>query len=216
MDDLPREPYSPARSASANQTPKVMPTGACRSWRVALRPPLKRTLDHVLAALVLAYLAPLLCLAALALYLVDGGPILVRRQRVGRHGREFGLLRFRTADESGCPTLVGIFLRATRIDSLPSLLNVLRGEMSLVGPRPATPAELAMLTVAAIEHYASVRPGLTGPWRLAGFSSDVDEAGAGGGHWAFIRLDLPYVLAPSLRADLRILLGTCGMAIGLR
>lgn len=193
---------------------EITSTGLRASWRVALRAPLKRALDHIIAALVLAYLAPLLCLVALVLCL-DGGPVLVRRQRAGRGCRQFGLLRFRTTDEDGCLTQVGTVLRVTRIDRLPSLLNVLRGEMSLVGPRPATPAELTMLSAEAQECYGSVRPGLTGPWRVAGFGSDLDEVGAGGA-WAFTRLDLPYILAPSLRTDLRILLGTCGLSVGMR
>jgi len=196
------------------QPREVISTGLHPSWRVALRLPLKRALDHVLAALALAYLAPLLCLVALALRLVGGGPVLVRRQRMGQGCDQFRLLRFRTTDEDGRLTQIGAFLRTTRIDRLPSLLNVLQGQMSLVGPRPATPAELAMLGAEARECYGSVRPGLTGPWRLAGMGSDQDEAGAGVG--AFTRLDLPYILAPSLRTDLRILLGTCGMAVGLR
>jgi hypothetical protein len=134
--------------------PEVVPTRLRPSWRAALRPTLKRTLDHVLAALALAFLAPLLCLAALA--------------------------------------QVGAYLCTTRIDRLPSLLNVLRGEMSLVGPRPVTPAELAMLSTEVRECYGSVRPGLTGPWRRAGLGSDLDEASAGG-TWTFARFDLPYL-----------------------
>ena len=109
----------------------------------------KRSLDFVMAALGLVLLSPLLLIVAAAVRLTSPGPALFRQRRVGRHGRDFTLLKFRTMTvkpltESGQfepgdvsrVTAVGRFLRGTKLDELPQLWNVLRGEMSLVGPRP--------------------------------------------------------------------------------
>ncbi|MBX9701515.1 MAG: sugar transferase [Acetobacteraceae bacterium] len=195
--------------------------------RAAMRPALKRAMDVLGAALVLLACAPAFLLIAL-LVRRDGGPVFYAHPRVGRGGRLFGCLKFRSmvvdsdrrlaallASDPAAraewdatrklkrdPRVTGIgrVLRATSLDELPQLLNVLRGEMSLVGPRPVTQAELEQHYGAAAAHYASVRPGITGPWQISG-RNDVSYASR-------VALDVGYATAPSLWTDIRILLRT--------
>ncbi|WP_240756653.1 sugar transferase [Roseicella aquatilis] len=189
-----------------------------------LQPALKRGLDILGAGLLLLVLAPLFLLLAL-LIRADGGPALYAHERVGRGGRRFGCLKFRSmvvdsqarlaalldADPAARAeweatrklkddprvTRIGRILRATSLDELPQLINVLRGEMSLVGPRPVVAAELAEHYGAAAEAYLSVRPGVTGLWQVSG-RSDTSYA-------ARVALDAEYARTASLRTDLRIL-----------
>jgi lipopolysaccharide/colanic/teichoic acid biosynthesis glycosyltransferase len=97
-------------------------------------------------------------------------------------------------------TSVGRFLRASSLDELPQLINVLRGEMSLVGPRPVIQAELEQHYGAAAAHYMSVRPGITGLWQVSGRNDTTYEQR--------VRLDVSYVARASFAEDLRILLAT--------
>jgi lipopolysaccharide/colanic/teichoic acid biosynthesis glycosyltransferase len=176
----------------------------------------------------LALCLPLLGLLAMLIRL-DGGPALFHHARIGRGGRPFACVKFRTmtpdaeqrlaallAVDAGAraewemtrklrrdprATLIGRFLRASSLDELPQLFNVLRGEMSLVGPRPVTRAELdAYYGDAAARDYASVRPGITGLWQVSG-RNDVS-------YGRRVELDMAYVRNPSLLMDLRILLQT--------
>lgn len=148
-----------------------------------------RLLDMVLSFWALVILLPLLVLTALAVRTQDGGPALFRQQRIGRGGRVFDCLKFRsmTIDaEASLPDLVdaewntarkfrrdarvtrlGRVLRLSSLDELPQLLNVLRGEMSLVGPRPIVMDE-ATLYGRRLADYCAVRPGLTGLWQVSG------------------------------------------------
>lgn len=150
---------------------------------------LTRFLDVVLSSCALVALLPLLVLTALAVRAQDGGPALFRQQRIGRGGQVFDCLKFRsmTIDAEGSlPDLVdaewnaarkfrcdarvtrlGRVLRLSSLDELPQLLNVLRGEMSLVGPRPIVMDE-AMLYGRRLADYCAVRPGLTGLWQVSG------------------------------------------------
>ena len=120
-------------------------------------------------------LAPLLLGAALAIALETGLPVLFRQTRVGLNGREFGMYKFRsmvknaaqvgpyfTTDNDPRITRVGRFVRRTSIDELPQLINVLKGEMSLVGPRPDVPAQRSLYTPVDWAQRCSVRPGITG------------------------------------------------------
>ena len=183
--------------------------------RAALRPPLKRAVDVAGAALLLLFVAPTFALVFL-LVRADGGLAFVARRRVGRGGREFGCLAFRTpvvggggggASEGERLTRLGRALRWTALDELPQLLNVLRGDMSLVGPRPATRDELdrsyALFGGAAA--YLSVRPGLVGPCQVRG-RGDL-------GARERVALDAAYAQHPSLRADLAILARTAGAVL---
>jgi exopolysaccharide production protein ExoY len=172
------------------------------------RPALKRSIDLVGAALLLILVAPAFVLVFLLVRAEGGGPVLVaRRQVVGRGGREFGLLAFRAPEEAGGqrPNRLGRALRRTALDEVPRLLNVLRGDMSLVGPRPVTRQELerAYALFGGATAYLLVRPGLTGPCQAC--------ARGGLGARERIALDVAYARRPSLRADLAILARTLGM-----
>ncbi|MCT1386111.1 exopolysaccharide biosynthesis polyprenyl glycosylphosphotransferase [Brachybacterium sp. p3-SID1565] len=163
-----------------------------QSLRVRL---LKRTFDTIGAAVLLLMLSPLLLVVAWLIHRDDPGPIMFRQERVGLDGRTFRIWKFRTmcvdADarlaallreqgRDGTPlfkveddpriTGPGRFLRRYSIDELPQLLNVLDGSMSLVGPRPQRPAEVALYTGHA-SHRLGVRPGMTGLWQVSGRSN---------------------------------------------
>jgi len=194
--------------------------------RLAL-PRVKRAMDIAIAGAALLLALPLFLVLALAVR-ADGGPAFYAHPRVGRFGRLFGCLKFRSmlvdsqarldallaADPEARAeweatrklrrdprvTRIGRFLRATSLDELPQLLNVLKGEMSIVGPRPVTEAELDRHYGAAAAHYLSVRPGITGLWQVSGRSeTSYDQR---------VALDVAYVSQPSVLADLRILLRT--------
>jgi len=136
---------------------------------------MKRLLDVVLSLVALVLLSPLLAVVAAAIALHDGPPVLFRQQRVGRGGQPFGMYKFRSMVRdaaavgpyftvSGDPriTPIGRFIRRTSIDELPQLLNVIKGDMSLVGPRPDVPAQRELYTDAQWAERCSVRPGITG------------------------------------------------------
>jgi exopolysaccharide biosynthesis polyprenyl glycosylphosphotransferase len=184
---------------------------------------LKRIVDVVLALIASVLLAPVVALAALAILITDPGPILFRQRRVGLNNRPFTILKFRTmvvdaerrlqelADENERRgplfklehdpriTRVGRILRATSIDELPQLINVLRGEMSLVGPRPALPAEVDEFDDELLAR-TDVPPGITGLWQV--------EARDNPSFSAYRRLDLFYVENWSVTFDLIIILAT--------
>lgn len=183
----------------------------------------KRALDIVGAAAGLLLALPVLLAAAVVIKLEDRGPVLFRHQRVGRHGEAFTVFKLRTmvpgADRQlhlvaaenqrtgplfkshNDPriTRVGRFLRATSIDELPQLINVLLGTMSLVGPRPALAHEVAQFDP-ELRLRERVRPGITGLWQIEGRDDPSFDA--------YRRLDLFYVENWSLELDLVILLGT--------
>ena len=133
----------------------------------------KRALDATAAALLLVLLSPLLVLVAAAIRMEDGGPAIFRQRRVGRKGCEFTLYKFRSMP-SGTPnvpsaaaqalklTRAGRFIRRTNLDELPQLWNVLRGDMSLIGPRPALPSQTSLVMHRNERGITLVRPGLTG------------------------------------------------------
>lgn len=172
----------------------------------------KRALDVGLSALSLAVLSPLLAAAALAVKLTTPGPVIFRQQRVGRNGIRFEMYKFRTmytdsARYAYSPTRgkdpritpVGRWLRHTCIDELPQLLNVLRGEMSLVGPRPEMPFIVEQYEAIHLKRLA-VKPGITGLWQLsADRSSPIHEN---------ITYDPYYAKNRNLVMDIAILLHT--------
>jgi len=174
---------------------------------------MNRALDVALAGTGLIVTAPLLGLAAIATKLEDGGPILYRQSRVGLDGVDFELLKLRTmvvgaeklgagfAVDRGDPriTRVGRLLRRTSIDELPQLWNVVRGEMSVIGPRPTLRYQVERYTERQLRRL-SVKPGLTGWAQIHGRATlSWDER---------IDLDLWYVEHRSPRVDARILLRT--------
>jgi lipopolysaccharide/colanic/teichoic acid biosynthesis glycosyltransferase len=173
----------------------------------------KRALDVVGAGVGLALAAPVLLAAAVAIKLDDGGPVLYRQERVGRDGRPFRIVKLRTmvvgaevlgagyaVDEGDTRiTRAGAVLRAASLDELPQLLNVLFGEMSLVGPRPTLAYQVERYD-ARQRHRLDVRPGVTGWAQVNGRASLPWEER--------IELDLWYVEHASLALDLRILART--------
>jgi len=180
---------------------------------------IRRTIDILVSALALALTSPLLVLAMLAIRLESRGSVIYRQRRTGRHGRPFDVLKLRTmvdgAEHIGAGlavnandsriTRVGSLLRRTSLDELPNLLNVLRGEMSLIGPRPTLPAQVDQYTERQLGRLA-VKPGITGWAQVNGRASLP---------WSErIELDLYYVEHRSLSLDLRILLRTPAMVLG--
>jgi len=183
-------------------------------------PDAKRLLDIVLAAIAVIVFSPVLALAAIAVALDCGGPVLFRQRRTGLNGRPFGIYKFRTMTvlEDGAQitqavagdariTRVGRFLRASSIDELPQLFNVLAGDMSLVGPRPHAIAH-DIYYGARIEGYTrrfAVRPGITG-WAQVRGARGATPALAD--MQARIDLDAWYVEHAGLALDLLILIRT--------
>ncbi|MFT4109075.1 sugar transferase [Propionicimonas sp.] len=190
---------------------------------------LKRAWDVVGSALILLLIAPVMGLVALAIKLEDGGPVMFRQRRVGLKGEEFDCLKFRSMctdaearlaalmaqNEGSGPlfkmthdpriTRVGRFIRRFSLDELPQLWNALRGDMSLVGPRPALPTEVAQYD-SDTRRRLDVRPGLTGLWQVSGRSNlSWDDT---------VRLDLYYVDNWSMVQDLMILAKTAKAVVG--
>jgi lipopolysaccharide/colanic/teichoic acid biosynthesis glycosyltransferase len=165
-----------------------------------LRQVIKGLFDKVAAASALLLLAPVLLAIAAMIRLEDGGPVLSKQARVGKDGRPFRLYKFRTtvANQHGAlqVTKTGDRLRYSSLDELPQLINVLLGQMSLVGPRPTLPEEAAKYGD-YVRRRLAVRPGLTGLWQIQGrYDLSWDEA---------LLLDLRYVENWSLALDLLIL-----------
>jgi lipopolysaccharide/colanic/teichoic acid biosynthesis glycosyltransferase len=174
---------------------------------------LKAVLDRLSAACLLIVLAPLLLLLAMAIKIAMPGPIFFRQTRVGRHSREFHVLKFRTmvvdAERQGLGLLIekddaripplGGFLRRWSLDELPQLWNILSGDMSLVGPRPTVPSQVAQYTDRQ-KRRLEVRPGLTG-WAQINGRNELS--------WPErIELDIWYIDHWSLGLDFKILLKT--------
>lgn len=171
-------------------------------------------MDIWLSLTALILLSPLLVAATVACAFGDGFPVLFRQVRVGLNGREFHMYKFRSmvreasavgphfTDGAGDPriTRVGRFLRRTSIDELPQLLNVIKGDMSLVGPRPDLPVQRSLYAEQQWIERCSVRPGITG-LAQALFRSDAT-------HEQRIAADLRYVREVGVWLDLRILLWT--------
>jgi exopolysaccharide biosynthesis polyprenyl glycosylphosphotransferase len=183
----------------------------------------KRTLDLIISSLILLAISPLLIASAIAIKATSPGPVFFRQPRWGRRGEIFYIYKLRSmrmgseaareevaeTNEVDGPlfkmkedpriTKVGAFLRKTSLDELPQLINVLRGDMSLVGPRPFVPAEAAQIDGAAARRY-EVLPGMTGLWQVSGRSELSYED--------LRHLDTVYVSSWSLWWDLRILAHT--------
>ena len=177
-----------------------------------------RALDIVIATVALVVFSPVVLIAAVAIKLGSRGPVIYRQRRVGRGGREFEMWKLRTmvtgSDPVGVGTIVtrddprvtaaGRFLRRTSLDEVPNLVNVLRGEMAIVGPRPTIPAQVNDYTPRQRRRH-EVLPGITG-W--------AQVQGRAGIPWEErIELDVWYVDHRSLTLDLRILFKTVWLVI---
>lgn len=198
-------------------------------------PTWKRVLDVSLIIVLLPLLVPFMCMIAVFIKMVSRGPVILRQERVGFMGRSFQCLKFRTmhcnADTTvhekytrelahadvpmikpedlpvGDPRLIkfGGILRATGVDELPQLLNVLRGEMSLVGPRPCMPYEYEEYEEWHKERFLTL-PGLTGLWQVSGKNRTTFNQ--------MMNLDIDYVRRRSLWLDLKIILRTGPTLVG--
>jgi undecaprenyl-phosphate galactose phosphotransferase len=220
--------------AEPHDIPQARPVLGALGERLPVTDPRKRALDVLLAALGLLLVLPLLLILTLLVW-SDGGPAFFRQTRVGAYGAPFLCLKFRTmrvdaeavlqAALAQDPTAaheweerrklsrdpritwLGRFLRAASLDELPQLLNVLRGDMSLVGPRPIMTDEIPRFG-ADIVYYYQTRPGLTGLWQVSG-RSDLPYA-------MRVELDVQYVRGYSLRGDLAILRRTVNAVLSQR
>jgi lipopolysaccharide/colanic/teichoic acid biosynthesis glycosyltransferase len=180
---------------------------------------MRRVIDVAVSAALLALTSPLLLVAMAAIRAESRGPVLYRQRRVGRGGEPFDVLKLRTmvdgaeslgaglaVDENDSRiTRVGALLRRTSLDELPNLLNVVRGEMSLIGPRPTVPVQVAQYTERQRGRLA-IRPGITGWAQVNGRASLP---------WSErIELDLHYIEHRSLALDVRILWRTPALVLG--
>jgi exopolysaccharide biosynthesis polyprenyl glycosylphosphotransferase len=218
----------------------MIPLVGCRRSNIeGLNYMVKRSFDIICASIALIFVLPVLALAALAILMFDGSPILFRQQRIGAYGRRFEMLKFRTmthraadmvhrdfvqqwicegdtADQNGHQpngtdqrlfklsndpriSKVGRILRRFSIDELPQLWNVIRGDMSLIGPRPALPYELELYKDWHRRRLEGM-PGITGLWQVSGRNQVSFDA--------MVRMDLAYLRDWSLTSDIRILLQT--------
>ena len=196
----------------------------CTAREDALYVVCKRAIDIFISLAAILILSPIVLMAALAIKLYDGGPVLFSQSRVGKKGREFRCFKFRSmvvnaeAVQSALTdhnehsdhrtfkimndprvTPPGRILRRFSIDELPQLINILRGDMSIVGPRPPLPREVALYSAYDFQRLA-VKPGLTCIWQVSGRS-----------RLAFpnqVRMDLDYIRNRSLKTDLAIILRT--------
>jgi exopolysaccharide biosynthesis polyprenyl glycosylphosphotransferase len=195
-------------------------SGPADSWRLVM----KRLIDVAGSAALLLALAPLFTIVTLLIRLDSPGPVFFAQQRVGLNKRRFRILKFRTMvdgsdqqqhmlehlNEVKGPvfkikndprmTRIGKFLRRFSIDELPQLINVLKGDMSLVGPRPLPVRDVERIDISAHKRRFSIKPGITCLWQVNG-RSNIDFE-----HW--VRLDLEYIDKWSLSLDLIILLKT--------
>jgi lipopolysaccharide/colanic/teichoic acid biosynthesis glycosyltransferase len=210
--DLPPNETSPADTAAGEAT-------QVHAW--------KRGLDILLVLAALPFLLPLMLSIAVLIWIVSDGPILFRQERVGHLGRRFMCFKFRTMiagtdtsihqghlhrlissrepmvkmDVKGDPRIIplGVLLRSSGLDELPQIINVLRGEMSLVGPRPCLPYELDKYLPWQQERFNTL-PGLTGLWQVSGKNrTTFDE---------MIQLDIDYARGKTLWFDLKIIFKT--------
>jgi len=199
---------------------------ANRSYRIA-----KRTVDIVVSLTVLAFALPLMVVISAAIVATSPGPVIFRHKRIGRHGRMFFCLKFRTMvknaeklletdpalktqyaesfkiDNDSRVTPLGRFLRKTSLDELPQLFNVLHGDISLIGPRPIVRSELIKYGSFAAK-LLSVTPGLSGLWQVSG-RSDV-------GYDERIQFDMRYIDQRSLLLDAKLILQTIGVVLTRR
>jgi exopolysaccharide biosynthesis polyprenyl glycosylphosphotransferase len=221
------EPLGPAAHVELVGGSVLLSTGSCElsgGQRIA-----KRALDLMGAGLGLALLAPAVAVIGLAIKATSKGPVLFWQTRVGLHGRRFRIAKFRTmvADAEAIKdqlrernetgglfkiaddpriTRVGRLLRRTSLDELPQLINVLRGDMSLVGPRPLVCDEDELI-VGWHRDRLRLKPGMTGPWQILGSAIPLQD---------MVALDQQYVANQSLWLDVRILLRTVAFVVAQR
>jgi exopolysaccharide production protein ExoY len=221
----------PQKLSHVTMPPRAVPVMPYTRRQGAISIFIKRSFDVALSILLLFLAAPLFAIIAIFVSM-DGGPAIYSHQRVGKGITPFGCLKFRTMiiGAENClqeylmhhpqanaewareqklafdprVTPIGKFLRATSLDELPQLVNVLKGEMSLVGPRPVTNSELSHYNQ-HVSEYASVLPGITGLWQVSG-RNDVS-------YERRVELDCEYVLRRTMLLDIKILMRTAGVIL---
>jgi len=225
-DDKTRKELIEKLEAASGHQPGFRHRRKMMAWNVTIGLSyfLKRALDIVVSLLMLLLLSPLFIITALLIYLEDPGPIFYTQLRVGRDGRHFKFYKFRSmvvnadkmkdilmADNESNDgvifkmkqdprvTRIGRFIRKFSIDELPQLVNVLKGDMSLVGPRPALPREVAEYTLDERKRL-HITPGITCIWQVSG-RSDIPFSGQ-------VQLDLDYIQSSSFLKDIMILFKT--------
>ena len=183
---------------------------------------IKRSIDIIVSLLMIIISSPFMLLSAIAIKLYDGGPIFFRQARCTIGGKVFRIHKFRSmivdAEKDGKSqpatdndpriTRVGKIIRATRIDELPQIFNILKGDMSLVGPRPPIPREVAMYTEYQHQRLL-VTPGLTCYWQVQKNRNSLPFD-------AWLELDLKYICERSFRTDWKIIFKTFGVIFGMR
>lgn len=173
----------------------------------------KRLFDILSSSAALVGLSPILILTALAIKLDDGGPVFFRQDRCGKNGRVFRIWKFRSmpVNSKNLPssqsadlriTRVGRFIRRTNIDELPQLLNILLGDMSVVGPRPCLPSQETLLGLRKRNGAIACKPGLTGLAQIRSYDGMPENEKA---DW-----DVMYSVSISFRRDMGIIFGTLG------
>ena len=199
------------------KTGELNPQGVRRS---GVRDAMKRLLDLVFSMIVIAAVSPLMLSVVAIIKCTSPGPVFFRQTRVGRYGETFGMLKFRSmyvdaearraallagSDRTGVcfkqksdprVTPIGRFIRRYSIDELPQVLNVLKGDMSLVGPRPALPEEVAQYSEEARGRLEAV-PGMTGLWQVSG-RADI-------GFERMVKMDIAYAKSHNILLDLLIM-----------
>lgn len=191
----------------------------------------KRLMDILLSLLGLIIVSPIMLIVAILIKLESSGPVIFSQKRVGLNGKEFNMLKFRSMvknaeelkeklqkqNEMSGPmfkmkedprvTKVGRFIRKTSIDELPQLINILKGEMSLVGPRPSLPKEVANFEPWMLERL-NVKPGLTCYWQVSGRNNiDFED---------WMKLDIKYVKDRTLWLDIKLIFKTFFVLFGDR
>jgi lipopolysaccharide/colanic/teichoic acid biosynthesis glycosyltransferase len=217
----PKRNQRPAADGRGDRAARALP-----ALKEPGRSSLKRAFDVVVASSVLLFFAPMLAAIALAIKITSPGPVLFRQYRYGYRNHRFRIYKFRTmyahmTDRSGIHqttsgdprvTVVGRLLRNTSLDEIPQLINVIRGDMSLVGPRPHVPGMLAagMPYEHLVPYYFErhvVRPGLTGLAQVSGYRGSTADFNSAIGR---ISCDLEYIESWSLWLDIRIMMRTVG------
>ncbi len=197
--------------------------------------PVKRVLDVALSLLALFFFAPAFLAIAIALLIADGSPVIYRHKRIGANGRSFECLKFRSMRKDAAERLeevlaadpvarrewnesqklkddprihrLGKFLRISSLDELPQFVNVLRGDMSLVGPRPIVADEMERYGE-HIHYYLAMKPGITGLWQVSGRNDTSYENR--------VRFDVEYYRKRGLLFDMRIMVKTVGVVLFTR
>jgi lipopolysaccharide/colanic/teichoic acid biosynthesis glycosyltransferase len=196
----------------------------------------KRLFDLLASAWLLVLAAPIIFVVAIAVWTSSGGPVIYRQERVGRGGKTFNILKFRTMRSGGPPgspvtatnddriTRIGAVLRKWKLDELPQLINILRGEMSLIGPRPDVPAFVALYPADLRERVLAVPPGLTDPASIKYRNESELLARQSDPVQYYVDVIMPdklalsaaYAASRSFWADIRIILATVRSVAGFK